>query len=909
MVHDPSDLAGEVERLRRLQRVNAQSAMLHAMRASALELDVQRRAQQVDIIRSSTSWRLTAPLRGLVRLVTQGPAVTIRAGGEAARLLARRGAAGAANHTVNRLRRAAARLASRRGRAKAKANPYVLPASVPAASILAPRVLIIAELSLPQCAKYRVWQKQAHLELLGHACTVLDWGNADACRSALQTHALAIFYRTPGFESVLALVAEAKRLRVTTYWEADDLIFDIDRYRENRNLDTLDPALKAEVLAGVPLFRRAMLACDRTIASTAGLADAMRAMGAGATLVIENALDRETIEVAAQVRQRPRPARDTVVIAYGSGSKAHDVDFQAAAPALAAVLRGHAQARLRLIGEVQLPAELLGLSAQVERWPATGYAAYLGVLGEADISIAPLEDTPFNDAKSNIKFLEAAMLGLPSVCSPRAAFRTAVEDGVTGFLAADTAEWQDALTRLVVDAGLRARVGQAALGAVSARYAPARIAETQARALVAGLDARTRPGLRVLAVNIFYAPVSFGGATIVAEEMAERLHARPDTEVVVFTSREGSSQYQLTRYAHDGLAVIATALPAPNVISEFDNPEMAAVFADVLAAVEPDVVHFHSVQRLSAALLRTCQAAGIPYAVTLHDAWWLCARQFMVRGDDSYCFQTRIDVAVCEACLPGARHLGERLDMLLQGLEAADLLLSPSEAHRRLFLANGLSPERLVVNQNGIRLPSRPRRRSGGPALRFGYVGGISGLKGFHLVRAAFEATLARDYVLVIVDNTLKLGWSSIDVRDWEVAGRIEVVPAFDQAGLDAFFDGIDVLLFPSQWKESFGLIVCEALARDVWVVVTEGGGAADFVTDGENGTKIPLVNDPRPLQAAVEQLLAMPERIIGHTNPHKGRIVGYAHQAEELHGMLRSIARPAAEVVPRTGFEPVLQP
>ena len=145
------------------------------------------------------------------------------------------------------------------------------------------------------------------------------------------------------------------------------------------------------------------------------------------------------------------------------------------------------------------------------------------------------------------------------------------------------------------------------------------------------------------------------------------------------------------------------------------------------------------------------------------------------------------------------------------------------------------------------------------------------------------------------MDNTLKLGFSSIDVTEWRVAGRIETVPAFSQDNLDDFFDGIDVLLFPSQWKESFGLIVCEALARDVWVVVTAGGGAAEFVVPGENGTVIPLVNDPAPLQAAIEALLADAPRLLNHVNPHKALLTTYDQQAEELHGMLQSIARPRA--------------
>ncbi|HYZ61328.1 MAG TPA: glycosyltransferase, partial [Acetobacteraceae bacterium] len=87
--------------------------------------------------------------------------------------------------------------------------------------------------------------------------------------------------------------------------------------------------------------------------------------------------------------------------------------------------------------------------------------------------------------------------------------------------------------------------------------------------------------------------------------------------------------------------------------------------------------------------------------------------------------------------------------------------------------------------------------------------------------------------------------------------------------------------------KESFGLIVAEALARDVWVVVTEGGGAAEFVVDGENGTVIALVNDPAPLRGAVERLLADKARVIGHRNAYKDRLRTYAAQAEELRDML----------------------
>jgi glycosyltransferase involved in cell wall biosynthesis len=122
---------------------------------------------------------------------------------------------------------------------------------------------------------------------------------------------------------------------------------------------------------------------------------------------------------------------------------------------------------------------------------------------------------------------------------------------------------------------------------------------------------------------------------------------------------------------------------------------------------------------------------------------------------------------------------------------------------------------------------------------------------------------------------------------DWAVAGRIKVAPAFTQDQVDDFFDTRDVLLFPSKWKESFGLVVAEALARDVWVVVTEGVGATEFVVHGENGTIIPLANDPRLLRDAFVGLLSDWRRLSVHVNTHKGLLRTYDMQADKLVEML----------------------
>ena len=909
-------LLAENERLASLARTSAESARLQAERAASLLGWAARNEATLTGLYRSTFWQVSAPLRVMARMIGGAPAhglrpgVSLRAFSLAAqggwRQAARKSLAVARQGGRHMARRVSARLRPRPPRTDAREAVsadavFARPIGRPAAAILAPRVLIIAELTVPQCAKYRVWQKRELVQRLGFDCTVTDWRDAAASLSALQVCATVIFYRAPATPEVLDLIAEARRLGVPSRWEVDDAIFDESIYAANSNLDTLDPALREHLLNGVRLYRAAMLACDGAIASTPELAAAMRDAGVRETFVIENGLDAETLEAAeAFAGARARPA-GMLRITYGSGTKTHDRDFARAAPALMRLMRRRPDVVLRIVGELTLPPEMDALADRIERMPPKDFRTWLGLLADSDITLAPLEDTAFNDAKSNIKFLEASILGVPCVCSPRANFRSVVAHGENGMLADDDEAWFAAFDRLAADPALRARMGEAARLSVLARYAPEAVARRQVAPLVERLDRRSGTKLRILSANIFFWPRSFGGATIVAEETARLLDARDDAEVHVFTShptrREGD--YGLRRYEQGGMPIISVALPdIPDEIGTFDNPGVAAQFTAALRAVQPDVVHVHSIQGIGSTILESCREQGIPYVVTVHDAWWLCLRQFMVRLDGRYCFQRKIDLNLCRSCVPGAPYLAQRLELLLGRLRGAALVLSPSRTHAALYAANGIEPARLRVQPNGIRLPSRPRapRPRGDRTVRFGYVGGTAPIKGYWVLRAAFEALPRDNWTLTLIDNTLNLGFASIDVGDWKVRGRIEAAPSYRQEEMDAFFEGIDVLLFPSQWLESFGLTVREALARDVWVIATDCGGPIEDMRDGVNGTIIPMDGRHEPLRDAIVALLDAPDRLAGYVNPEKARLRSFADQVDELFGILSEVARTAAE-------------
>jgi glycosyltransferase involved in cell wall biosynthesis len=894
--------------LARAQRLAVQamaSATAQAMRAGAEAHAADLLRQQLRTLQASLFWRLTAPLRFLVDLARGAPphgtpaAVRVR---RALSIARRQGLAALIRRLRAHLRhRAAQRQAAGPTVPFTAAMPQTGgPGSLapPPAAILAPCVLIVAELTLQQCAKYRVWQKQEHFARLGVACRVVDWRSEAECIEAAALATQVILYRVPGYTPVLDLIRRLRDLALPIAWEVDDLIFDKELFLRNRNIDLLDPGLREGIVSGVDLYRAAMLACDSGIASTQPLADAMRAAGLAEVAVVENALDEETLRVAARLRagRRVRERQAPVLITYGSGTNTHNADFLQAAPALLQLLRQRPAVRLRIVGELVLPAGFTEFGDRVERLPPVPYERYLELLSDSDISIAPLEPTLFNDAKSNIKFLEASILEVASVCSPRAHFRFILRDGENGRFAEGEAEWFAALCALSDDAALRARLAAQALASVLDRYAPDAIAAHQVAPLLRhALDRRAPDALRVLFANVYFAPRSYGGATLVTEEMARRLARRDNTEVFVFTSLDPACAGQLLQRSwQDGIPVFQAPVSKTDGIAEFDDPLVSTRFGQVLDAVRPHIVHLHAIQWLGAGLAAECAMRGIPYVVTVHDAWWLCARQFMVTGEGKSCGQTRIDLRVCQNCVPGARHLELRQTMLKAALDGAALILSPGEAHRDLHVANGIAASRIRLAPNGVRLPPGRPRRTASARLRFAFVGGSVEIKGYSIVRRAFEALQRDDWQLQLVDNTLNLGFSSTDVRDWRVRGRLDVVPAYRPDTIDDFFAGIDVLLFPSQWKESFGLTVREALARDVWVIATDGGGPSEAIRDGVNGTLIPLDGRHEPLRAAVEALLDRPGLLAGHRNPLADTIDGFDTQASSLHAILSEIARTA---------------
>lgn len=91
-------------------------------------------------------------------------------------------------------------------------------------------------------------------------------------------------------------------------------------------------------------------------------------------------------------------------------------------------------------------------------------------IGRNDLVLVPLENTVFNNAKSNIKFIEAASQGVPVIASSVDEYNAAIVSGVNGWLCKDEFEWYDTLKSIILNEKNIQAVGLAAYNTAVRSY-------------------------------------------------------------------------------------------------------------------------------------------------------------------------------------------------------------------------------------------------------------------------------------------------------------------------------------------------------------------------------------------------------------------------------------------------------
>jgi len=151
-----------------------------------------------------------------------------------------------------------------------------------------------------------------------------------------------------------------------------------------------------------------------------------------------------------------RPKADRVTIGWAGGTS-HLVDMIEIEEPLRNVLTRNPDVGMHFIGHDLSP--LLRDLRGRARW--TGWQHDVGAyykLVDFDIAIAPSADIPFNRAKTWLRALEMAAMGIPIVASNRLPYSEFVVDGKTGYLVNSPGEWETRLHDLIHDSDMRAEM-------------------------------------------------------------------------------------------------------------------------------------------------------------------------------------------------------------------------------------------------------------------------------------------------------------------------------------------------------------------------------------------------------------------------------------------------------------------
>lgn len=373
--------------------------------------------------------------------------------------------------------------------------------------------------------------------------------------------------------------------------------------------------------------------------------------------------------------------------------------------------------------------------------------------------------------------------------------------------------------------------------------------------------------MHVLHLVHSFPPTSFGGTERYVASIAHEL-TRHGVASTIFTVG-GQTEPDVATETHDGLRVLRvsrTSLAHHTPIGL--NAFARGVLERTLRSLRPDVVHIHHWHGLTTDAAATARAAGIPSVITLHDYFSTCPRFHRVRDATRRCAaETPLDECIdCVGTLleaPAdylAARFGERRGTFRHEFNLAHAVLTLSdwqtdylgripELHGCTFQT--LPPPSPLPNPASF---AHPPTRAPGDPVRLVSWGGLDPGKGLDdLVAACEQSDHAARFEIHHHGRVLDPAYAE-RLASLARTTRLELHGPFDDDAIATRFARYDAAVFPSRYMETYGMVVDEAMAVGLPVVVPDVGAPQERV--GGRGL-VYRADDVRALTACLDRLHA----------------------------------------------------
>ncbi len=326
-----------------------------------------------------------------------------------------------------------------------------------------------------------------------------------------------------------------------------------------------------------------------------------------------------------------------------------------------------------------------------------------------------------------------------------------------------------------------------------------------------------------------------GGAEVLMQSMRATLRGRGIDARLMASSADPAGPGLTADYVFRGSTGPLRAL------KETINPDAVRVARQVLETFNPDVVHLGMfLTQASPAVLPVFKSRPTIWVPNEHRP--TCPRGSRLLPDGRPCLEPAGMACLRHKCfhVHGLAPRLVQLRLLKRWRHFIDLVVAPSVAFREDLERHGVAVDAVVPH--GITIPSLPDAPPVVPAV-VGFAGRLVPEKGLHVLldaMAMFPSSLVNVRLRVAGDGPERAGLEA-RARSLGLVDRVEFLGQLSREGVERCMAETTVQVVPSVWREPFGLVAVEAMARGTTVVVSAAGALPEIVDDGRTGYVVPI--------------------------------------------------------------------
>jgi len=276
-------------------------------------------------------------------------------------------------------------------------------------------------------------------------------------------------------------------------------------------------------------------------------------------------------------------------------------------------------------------------------------------------------------------------------------------------------------------------------------------------------------------------------------------------------------------------------------------------FHEILKKIDVSLIHIHTLQGFQEEFYSYLVSLNIPIVITLHDWGLLCPRIQMftpwgercIYGPGKYCPACYIGkikitkhlkwnniilshlLSIIPEIRKGSRRYKNHWRKGIEFLKEVKNIIAPSEYVKSQFESFGVKKIRLIPH--GIR---NFRIHTKVYKSKLGYVGTIVPHKGLHILLGAVK-NISQDFTLNIFG---KIGDKAYFDKCKRFIDNKRIFYRGEELNPSAIFSNIDILIVPSIWEETYGMVIDEAYRAKIPVIASRIGGIPEHIIEGKSG-------------------------------------------------------------------------